>query len=130
MIKYCPCGSKMRYMDCCGLYITNKKLPDTPEALMRSRYTAFAENNMDYIKKTMKPPASLAHSVRRGNNKHVKWIGLDVLNAQMHLSDPTIGFVEFKAKFREKGLDGVIHENSEFHFINDRWFYVDGSTPK
>lgn len=83
---------------------------------------------MDYIKKTMRPPASLAHSAKRSHNKHVKWLGLNVLNSTIHPEDPSIGFVEFKAKYIEKNLPGVIHENSEFHFINGRWFYVDGST--
>jgi len=115
-------------MDCCGPYITNKKFPATPEALMRSRYTAFAENKMDYIKKTMRPPASLV-SPKRSHNKHVEWLSLVVLSTQLHPTDSAIGFVEFKAKFREKGMDGVIHEKSEFHFIDGRWFYVNGSTP-
>jgi SEC-C motif-containing protein len=117
-------------MDCCGSYIKGKKLPSTPEALMRSRYTAFVENNMDYIKKTMRPPASLTNSVKRSNNKNVQWTGLNVLNAEAHPADPNIGFVEFKASFREKNLDSMTHQKSEFHFIDGRWFYVNGYTPE
>jgi SEC-C motif-containing protein len=86
------------------------------------------ENSAEVVKKTMKPPASLAHSIKRSHNKNVRWINLSILSIQAHSTDPDIGFVEFKAKFRENNVDGVIHENSEFHFINGRWFYVNGST--
>ena len=37
-----------------------------------------------------------------------------------------IGYIEFKAKYREQGKAIVIHERSEFHRINGVWCYVGG----
>ena len=50
----CPCGSGKPLSACCGPYLEGKEDPPTPEALMRSRYTAYTQGNLDYIEKTMK----------------------------------------------------------------------------
>ena len=54
----CPCGSKKNYADCCQPFIELKKIPETPEQLMRSRYTAYTQANMDYIVRTMRGKAA------------------------------------------------------------------------
>jgi SEC-C motif-containing protein len=38
----CLCGSTLAYSDCCQPFHTGEKIPVTAEALMRSRYTAYA----------------------------------------------------------------------------------------
>jgi SEC-C motif-containing protein len=39
----CPCGSdNKKYTDCCGRYLDGGEAAPTAEALMRSRYTAYA----------------------------------------------------------------------------------------
>ena len=38
----CPCGSLLAYAVCCGPLLTGERHAETAEALMRSRYTAFA----------------------------------------------------------------------------------------
>ena len=48
----CPCGTGKDYTQCCGRYIEADELPEYPEQLMRSRYTAYAFNNAEYLKKT------------------------------------------------------------------------------
>ena len=48
-METCPCGSGRPYEDCCGPYIAGKAKPATAEALMRSRYTAYAKKEIDYI---------------------------------------------------------------------------------
>ena len=53
----CPCGSLQNYQQCCGPYLTGEDHPPTPEALMRSRYTAFVLKDIAYIKNTMKGKA-------------------------------------------------------------------------
>ena len=52
-MSLCPCGSQHLYDSCCGLYLDKKQKPQTPEQLMRSRYTAYSVANIDYIKNTM-----------------------------------------------------------------------------
>ena len=38
----CPCGSELAYKSCCEPIVKGKTLAPTAEALMRSRYTAYA----------------------------------------------------------------------------------------
>jgi SEC-C motif domain protein len=135
----CPCGSQNIYEKCCGLYLEKEQLPLTPEQLMRSRYTAYSLGKIDYIKNTMKGKALLGFNELDAEKwaKSVTWINLDVISTEM--SSPGIGFVEFAARFSEQNQIKIIHELSEFHKEDGRWFYVSGvhkqtvnkiSTPK
>ncbi len=45
----CPCSSGLDFASCCEPYLTGAKLPPAPEALMRSRYSAFATGNITYL---------------------------------------------------------------------------------
>lgn len=47
--KTCPCGSRKVFSQCCQPFHEGKALPPTAEALMRSRYSAYATKNVDYI---------------------------------------------------------------------------------
>ena len=53
--EVCPCGSSKSYSQCCEPFLTGKVNPATAEALMRSRYTAFAKGEIGYIKTTLAP---------------------------------------------------------------------------
>ncbi|NET48064.1 MAG: hypothetical protein F6K09_04910 [Merismopedia sp. SIO2A8] len=48
----CPCGSLRPYSSCCESFLLGTAIAPTAEALMRSRYTAYA---------THIPPFQLAH---------------------------------------------------------------------
>ena len=48
----CWCGSERPYQQCCHVYITGEKSAPTAESLMRSRYTAYAIHNSEYLSKT------------------------------------------------------------------------------
>ncbi|SRR5579883_3498066 len=124
-MKNCPCGSGKIYSDCCGIFISGQKMPSTPEELMRSRYTAYTQANIDYISRTMKSPAADGFDAHAASAwaKRVKWIKLDVVKTVLNGEK---GFVEFRAYFNEKNKKCVIHELSEFHQIEGTWFYVDG----
>lgn len=124
-MKLCPCGTQKRYLDCCGAYLLKKALPSTPEALMRSRYTAFVEGDIRYIRQTMYGEA-LANFNKQAIKKKVQWVKLEVLNAEIEPNNPDMGTVEFKAYYQEDKKLFCIHERSVFHKIDDRWFYVSG----
>ncbi len=47
----CPCHSLKPYEKCCKTFINEVVFPQSPEQLMRSRYTAYTQANMDYIEK-------------------------------------------------------------------------------
>ncbi len=128
-MKYCPCGLPQSYDECCGIFIKGTAQAPNPEALMRSRYTAYTKANIDYIIRTMKSPASDGYdsvSSRRWA-KSVVWIKLDVLYVQQ--LSPTIATVEFCAYFYVKDEKQMIHEISTFALERERWYYASGLQP-
>lgn len=131
-MKSCPCGSRKSYIDCCGLYISEEQIAPTPEALMRSRYTAFTQANIDYITATMKGKVSVDFDPPSAKQwaEQVLWQGLQVINAPLTKENACVGFVEFIARYQLQGRDEFIHEVSEFHQENGRWYYVDGKVLK
>ena len=48
----CPCMSSKTYEECCKPLLKGIDKAKTPEELMRSRFTAYARKNIDYIIKT------------------------------------------------------------------------------
>jgi SEC-C motif domain protein len=125
---HCPCGSQLSYAACCGKLIRAQALATTPEALMRSRYTAFTKAKVDYLASTMKSPAAddfNAEETRRWVKK-VRWLKLEIIHCS---TTEQKGFVEFRAYFNEDGKEQILHECSEFHLIDGVWFYVNGVTP-
>ncbi|MFZ2315813.1 MAG: YchJ family protein [Gammaproteobacteria bacterium] len=128
-MKPCACGSKKDYADCCQPFIDGTKLPSTPEALMRSRYTAYTQRNIDYIAKTMASPASDGFNAEEAKAwaEQCEWLKLEVIEASYN---QLTGFVEFIAHFNHHQQRQMIHEKSEFHLINSKWVYVNGTNPQ
>ncbi len=125
----CPCGSKLELKNCCDVYIQGRQLPPTPEALMRSRYTAYTQANMDYIKKTMRGKPLLGFDAQAASEwaKNVTWVGLEVKKAYSEHEE--LAYVEFAATLLEQQKLEKIHEISEFHKERGVWVYVDGKNP-
>ncbi len=121
----CPCGTKNSYLTCCGKYLEGGAFAPTPEALMRSRYTAFVKNNLDYIERTMKGPALSRYQFQGTKSATVEWCGLEVLKATQN-QQTNSGTVEFIARYYSDGADGFMHEKSQFQFDGQQWFYIDG----
>jgi SEC-C motif-containing protein len=124
----CPCGKGESLDTCCGPYIEGKKLPETAEALMRSRYTAFATGKVDYILETHDPD-------RRGEvdaegaatwSKDSEWLGFELVSAENGGPSDSAGVVEFVAKYKIKGVTLTHRERSIFRKADGRWFFVDG----
>lgn len=129
MSAACPCASGLLLARCCGRYLADfagTPAPDA-EALMRSRYTAFALGDRDYLLATWHPghrPQALAFE------PGLKWLGLEVRRAR--LTAPDRAEVEFVARSRAAGAEAGagrasrLHERSRFVRENGRWFYLDG----
>ncbi|HEU5281812.1 MAG TPA: YchJ family metal-binding protein [Gammaproteobacteria bacterium] len=128
-MRPCPCGSQQTYAFCCGAFIENGALPPTPEALMRSRFTAYHDLNLNYIANTMKPPASVGFEPSASLQwaKDNKWVKLTVVNATQF---GNTGTVEFIAYYQHKNKTKHIREVSEFRCDEGKWFYVDGKHDK
>ena len=112
----CPCGSGKDLERCCQPYINGALPAPSAEALMRSRYTAYAMHDKQYLLSSWHSstrPASLKL------DPTVQWIRLSILNS----SDD---HVEFIATCRIRGRAHKMHENSRFVFEDGNWFYVEG----
>lgn len=122
----CPCGSKENYSDCCGKFIAGTALPTVPEQLMRSRFTAYALGHLDYIQKTMRGKAAEKFDLPEAllTKAHYKWLDLKIIAAPPAKKDKA--FVEFSARYFTNGKIHTLHENSEFQFYKNQWYYVDG----
>jgi SEC-C motif-containing protein len=121
----CPCGTPLPYDDCCGRIHSGATHAPTAEALMRSRYSAFATDNAGYLLDSWHPDTRPA-TLRLDPDQH--WVRLEILGATggglLHVE----GTVEFRAHYRHSSHSGVLHELSRFAKVDGRWVYVDGDT--
>ena len=123
----CPCGSALPYTRCCGpLHVAHAARGEltaaTPEALMRSRYSAFVLDLSAYLLATWHPstrPAPLGP-----NEPGLRWLGLAVQRAEMQGADH--GTVEFIARSQLGGRAHRLVEASRFVREDGVWFYLDG----
>ncbi len=118
----CFCGSDISFQDCCQKYIDGIQKAPTALALMKSRYSAYASHQADYLWNT-------THSSQRKLYskaeiliwaKANEWQKLEIISA-------TENTVEFKAYFLDENRQNQIHhEFSTFVKENASWYYVDG----
>lgn len=123
----CPCGSGRDLESCCGPYLAGAPVP-TAEALMRSRYTAYAIGNVGYVAATHAPEAQedfdFDGSVEMARKVH--WKGLKIEAVEAGGADDETGTVTFAARFSLNGQDQLHREISQFRRVDGAWRYVDG----
>ena len=116
VIPECPCGSGRLITECCHPYIDGVLPAPTAEALMRSRFTAYATGNAKYLLDSW-------HASTRPESIEIdpamQWIRLSIVNSG-------IDHVEFVATYRVHGRAHKLQEKSRFVSEGGRWFYVDG----
>jgi len=124
----CPCGSGLDYEVCCGPYLAGTNAP-TAEALMRSRYTAYAVHNIDYIINTCVSTGK--NDIDRKETKawsdQSTWLGLKIIAVEKGGVNDTEGTVEFEASYERNGLKDRHHETARFKKHSGSWLYEDGS---
>ncbi len=90
---------------------------------MRSRFSAFAVGDVDYLLATWHPstrPAELSLDPTQ------RWTRLDILGRTRGGMLDTEGTVEFIAHFRSENAPGSQRENSTFLRDSGQWRYVSG----
>jgi len=122
----CPCGSGLELAACCGQWhngLAAGVYAPTPEALMRSRYSAYVLGLIDYL------VATWHGSTAPGDLElqPVKWLSLEVRHAE---SSGDVGVVEFVARYKVNGRAERMHELSRFVREQGRWYYIDGQVPQ
>ncbi|ETI61648.1 zinc chelation protein SecC [Marinomonas profundimaris] len=110
------------------MYHNNPGTAPTAETLMRSRYTAFAIGDFDYIAATQKikeAPEQSATDIQ-DSNEHTKWIKLEITETEEGLEKDKTGVVAFSAHFKEGKHIGRLSERSIFKKTKGQWFYISG----
>jgi SEC-C motif-containing protein len=122
----CPCGSSRGFDECCGPLLAGAPAP-TPEALMRSRYTAFTRADLDYLENTLAPEAREDYDRAETETwvKGADWRGLEIRASEGGEGDEE-GQVEFVARYKFQGRAFAHHELASFRKQDGRWIYVDG----
>lgn len=125
----CPCHSQETYEICCGPYHAGL-VPKTPVALMRSRYSAYAMGNIDYILKTTHPdhPDTQIPTLKRRQQiknfcDHTTFVDLVILSEEE--GEPS-AFVTFHASLKQGDQDISFRERSEFIKKEGHWLYLRG----
>jgi len=132
--RRCPCASGRRLKRCCGPYHAGRPAP-SPEALMRSRFSAYALGDVDYIVATTDPEGdAFQHPeatwrpqidafCRQTRFVRVRILGTGDLPAQ---GSHPMAFVRFRAELTQGGQDASFEEKSRFRQVDGRWLYRDG----
>lgn len=95
---------------------------------MRSRYTAFARQNANYLFATLLPSKREKNELKSLTRsfRGVRWVELQVLGTERGGATDADGVVEFRAILEAGGAKRAMQERSTFVRENGRWYYVDG----
>lgn len=123
----CYCGSGKNYDVCCSPLIEGLQSAKTPEALMRSRYSAYVGKHFQYIFDTY----SVKHSDRplsvnelEEHARDTTWLGLKIEKSSIMENK---GEVEFRAMYQVENQLYQLHELSQFIKEKNQWRYLSGN---
>lgn len=119
----CPCLSGLPYAECCGRLHHGEARAATAEQLMRSRFSAFAVGNANYLLATWHPTTRPAELTL---DESLRWYRLDIHETVAGGPLDAGGEVRFSAHYRSPDGPGQLDEHSYFARVEGQWFYVDG----
>jgi SEC-C motif-containing protein len=124
----CICGAGESTETHCLPIIKGERPADTAEALMRSRYTAYALGEIDYIFESLHPSqrGDVDRDATEQWSKKADWKSLEVVSTEAGGPSDEAGVVEFVARFEIGGVPQEHRERAEFQKVGKTWFYVDG----
>jgi len=131
----CPCGSGATAADCCARYFipdgaeVGQAAAPTAEALMRSRYSAYALGAIDHIMATHHPKAQADVDLKSTEkwSREANWVGLEIVSTEAGGEADETGEVEFIARYELAGSPLTHHERAQFRRHDGRWYYWDGA---
>jgi SEC-C motif domain protein len=124
----CYCGSGEFFKQCCQPIINGLKA-HSAEQLMRSRYSAYAINDAQYLYHSYATTSQIEQSINDIASwaKQCHWISLTIHHCE---DNPEFSTVEFSATYIQKSKLYVLHELSKFIIENEHWRYLDGKIIK
>ena len=122
----CPCHSGLIYKNCCQPLHKGAKAP-IPEALMRSRYSAYALDLSDYIIKTTHPEGVYYRSDRAAWKRDIESFSQNTRFAGLQILAAKEDMVTFHATLFANNQDISYTEISVFRQHNGYWKYYSGT---
>ncbi|MCL2101720.1 MAG: YchJ family protein [Fibromonadales bacterium] len=129
--EICPCGSEKNYSLCCEPIIKKTAFAENPEALMRSRYSAYVKGEVLWLRDSLEESQRKdfdEKGARQWSNA-AQWLGLTIVNSKVD-EENNSGHVEFIAKFKQSGVAREHHEVTEFVRKNGKWHLTEGRMVK
>ncbi|MGY6497309.1 MAG: YchJ family protein [Microcella sp.] len=118
----CPCLSGLAYDECCGRLHRGEARAATAAQLMRSRFSAFAVGDADYLLASWHPstrPSTLTL------DDDTRWYRLDIHETIGGGPLDARGQVRFTAHYRSPDGAGQLDEHSVFTRVDGSWLYVE-----
>lgn len=128
--SFCPCGSQKKYKKCCRMFHYGEQTAQNALELMKSRYSAFAAFEPDYIiNTTHRDNTEYTTDIDKWKKEihdffdHSDFKSLDILE---FIDGKTEAFVTFKANIFQGAIDVSFTEKSKFVKANNMWLYHSG----
>ncbi len=122
MPKNCFCCSDLTFENCCEPFILGNKNPETCLQLMRSRYSAYATKNADYLLAT----THISERKYYSKTQILDWATSNIWQ-KLEIISFSETTVEFKAFYLNSNNKlNIHHEFSNFKCEDGFWFYLDG----
>ena len=106
--------------------MSGKVAAPSPEALMRSRYSAYATRDFDYVLATTDPQRRFDFDEKSSREwmETCTFTGLEIVRAS---DEGNKGVVEFKAAYTDgEGKPTLHHEISKFRKQAGTWYFREG----
>ena len=124
-MNLCPCGSQKSYADCCEPIHLQKIPAPTAEALMRSRYSAYAKGVIDWIAASQNSEQTDMEATRQWSQGNT-WLGLQIVRTELGGPQDDTGLVEFIAKYSGGTYIETHHEVGSFVKVDGKWLFDKG----
>lgn len=118
----CYCCSSLPFDQCCKPILKGEQKAGSPEALMRSRFSAYATKNYAYILHTYSEVkrAELTIEILEDSAQGTNWFALNINTTSSNTVEFTAFYFEGKNVFQ-------LHETSNFVEEHGEWRYHDGT---
>ena len=118
----CPCGSNRPFQKCCEPIIKGEVVAMSPEELMRSRYSAYATLNEEYLRQTWHPE-TCPSELSLPSWKEQRWVRLVIHHSEQKNIQ---GMVHFTAYSLQGKHAFILSERSQFIKLDELWLYHSG----
>ena len=124
----CPCGSGGVFTECCNPVIAGERLAATAEELMRARYSAYTQVEMDFLFESLHPDRRDENDRDGGRDwaENSEWHGLEIKTTEGGGADDETGMVEFVASYTYEEKRKDYHEEARFDKVDGQWFFTEG----